>query len=140
MYYFAYGSNMNHQQMHERCPGSKFIRRVILKGYKFVYDGHSKNRAGAVANIIKSKSSRVLGGLYEISKEDFTNLDVYEGFPDNYDRMVVEIQDEENTISNVMVYFRKWKRRGKPSMLYRKIVTQGAKDCGLPDDYIMNNL
>jgi cation transport regulator ChaC len=43
MYYFAYGSNMYHDQMHQRYP-NKHIKRAYLKGYKFVYDGNSSKR------------------------------------------------------------------------------------------------
>ena len=54
MYYFAYGSNMNHEQMKKRCPSGKFITRALLSGYKYVYDGYSSSGKGAVSNIIKS--------------------------------------------------------------------------------------
>ena len=53
-YYFAYGSNMNHKQMKSRCPDSHFLKRAYLEGYKFAYDGYSKTRNGAVANIIET--------------------------------------------------------------------------------------
>jgi len=66
MYYFAYGSNMNHKQMKLRCPGSKFKKKVYLAGYKFVYDGYSNTWNGPVGNIIKSKNSKVWGGLFKI--------------------------------------------------------------------------
>ncbi|MFC1553161.1 gamma-glutamylcyclotransferase family protein [candidate division KSB1 bacterium] len=138
--YFAYGSNMLHQQMKERCPGSKFIKQAFLIGYKFVYDGNSKKCAGAVGNIVKSKNSKVYGGLYEINEENLIALDGYEGYPNNYDRMEVEIEDNEDKIYEAKVYFRKWKRRGKPSSLYRKIVIMGARECGISDEYISKYL
>lgn len=61
MYYFAFGSNMNHKQMKERCPNSKFIKRVYLENYKFVYDGYSYTRRGPVANIVESQEEIVWG-------------------------------------------------------------------------------
>ncbi len=70
MYYFAYGSNMNHKQMKKRYPNSKFIKRAFLEGYEFVYDGYSAILKGAVANIIKSPSDKVWGGLFEINEDD----------------------------------------------------------------------
>lgn len=70
--YYAYGSNMNHKQMKERCPDSRFLKRVYLKGYRFVYDGYSVIRKGPVANIIETKNGDdvVWGGLFEISEND----------------------------------------------------------------------
>lgn len=51
-YYFAYGSNMDINQMKDRCPDAEFMNVAYLKGYRFVYDGYSKKRRGAVANIV----------------------------------------------------------------------------------------
>lgn len=86
MLYFAYGSNMNHMQMRQRCPSSKYIKRVCLKDYKFVYDGYSSKRGGAVANVVKLRDNVVWGGLFEINKDNLAALDCYEGYPDSYDR------------------------------------------------------
>ena len=60
--YFAYGSNMNHEQMMLRCPSAIFLKRARLENHKFVYDGYSKKRNGAVANIIKSSGDIAWGG------------------------------------------------------------------------------
>jgi len=124
--------------MNERYPGNKFIKRVFLDGYKFVYDGNSER--GAVGNIIKSKNSKVYGGLFEITEENLAALDGSDGYTDNYNRMDIEVVDDENNSYQAFVYFRKWKRRGTPSPLYRKIVIMGARECELPEDYIANNL
>ncbi|BCV02065.1 MAG: hypothetical protein CM15mV49_290 [uncultured marine virus] len=36
-YYFAYGSNMNHEHMKMRCPKSKYLGTFELPGYKLVF-------------------------------------------------------------------------------------------------------
>ena len=36
MLYFAYGSNLSHQQMKGRCTESKYVQAHILKGYKLL--------------------------------------------------------------------------------------------------------
>jgi len=131
---------MHHQQIQERCLGSKFIKRVFLKGYKFVYDGYSKKRAGSVANIVKSEGDTVCGGLFEIKKEHLKSLDGYEGEPYSYSRKEFNIEDEDSNNITAIVYFREGRELGTPSELYRKIVIQGARDCGLSDKYIADNL
>ena len=75
MKYFAYGSNLNHKQMAERCPDSKFLKRVFLENYRFIFDGYSTRWDGAPENIEPSVSDMVWGGLYEISEKDLANLD-----------------------------------------------------------------
>ena len=102
MYYFAYGSNLNHKQMNCRCPYSKFVKRVYLVNYKFVYDGYSKKREGAVANVLESADSIVWGGLYEISKSDLENLDKFEGYPNIYNRKELQVEDDQGNIYQLL--------------------------------------
>ena len=38
MFYFAYGSNLNHKQMKKtRCIGSKYIKNFLLKDYELSF-------------------------------------------------------------------------------------------------------
>ena len=82
MLYFAYGSNLNHQQMKVRCKGSTFIKAINLKGYVLTF--RSKYRA---ADIDKKKNSKVVGGLFNITKSDEKKLDIYEDYPKLYKKM-----------------------------------------------------
>jgi len=137
MHYFAYGSNMNSAQMADRCHGSRFIEKVFLKDFKFVYDGYSKKRNGAVGNIIEHKGDVVWGCLFEITEDDLKALDEYEGYHSNsYDRKEFKVQNEKGNTYFAISYFRIGKEIGKPSQEYRQIVVQGARNCGLPRFYI----
>ena len=131
---------MNHEQMRQRCPSSKYIKRAYLESYKFVYDGYSKSRKGAVANIIEEKGAVVWGGLFEIDQNDLASLDIYEGYPISYDRKTIKGKDENKNIYEAIGYFRKGKSIGTPADDYRNVVLQGARDCNLPDEYIKNNI
>lgn len=140
MYYFAYGSNMNHEQMKKRCPSARFLTRVKLIDYEFVYDGYSDTRKGAVGNVIKSEGYIVEGGLFEVDELCISQLDRYEGYPRAYDRQILEVKDDNNIIYQAYVYLRQAREIGKPSEEYRNIVLQGAKDCGLTEQYIIDFL
>ncbi len=133
--YFAYGSNMNFLQMRERCPGSSFIGKATLDSFKFVYDGTSK-KGGAVANIVKEGDEFVLGGLYKINDSHLKSLDDYEGYPTSYDKKEFLVQTEDNKTFSAIMYLRTGKQVGEPRSQYRQIVLQGAKDCGLSEEYI----
>lgn len=140
--YFAYGSNMSHAQMQRRCPGAKFMSVVRLDGYKFVYDGWTELRQGPVGNIIPDETSFVLGGLYEISDENIKALDAIEMSNMDYlkssELVVHDMDDKEYT--GVIAYWRLPEKLGTPTDDYRNIILKGAKDCGLPADYIAANL
>ena len=99
---------MNHDQMNERCSNSKFIKRVILKDYRFVYDGFSDKRAGSVANIIPSRKRTVHGGLFEIKEVDLASLN---GHETNYKQAKLDVVDEEgNSFNAVVIWPRKVKK------------------------------
>jgi len=141
MYYFAYGSNMNHQQMKERCPGSRFLGRAYLKNYKLVYDGYSKVAwKGPVANVIEYPGAWSGVGLFDVSTENITALDVFEGYPTAYDRKELEVFDDKNGAFKAYVYLREGKPAGVPSAKYRGVILAGAADCGLPEEYIKSSL
>lgn len=80
-YYLAYGSNLNEQQMKERCPGAKIVGKAIIKNYRlsFRYNGNSlapKKRL----TIDKAEGFEVPVMVYIINKEDERVLDRKEGF------------------------------------------------------------
>ena len=43
-YYFAYGSNMNLDQMAYRCPAASVVENVRLDGYRLTFCGRGKGR------------------------------------------------------------------------------------------------
>ena len=140
MFYFAYGSNMSHQQMKERCPGAKFLFRAKLDGYLFQYDGRSQKRKGAVANVVLGGDGAVWGGVFEINADNLSALDCYEGYPNSYNRTDLDTKDNKGTTYKAIVYFRTGKDLGRPSEVYREIILRGAQDCGLPEEYIQSFL
>ena len=136
MLYFAFASNMHQDQMKRWCPASRFLRAAVLDGFRFVYDGFSVTWDGAVGNIVKSDNERVWGALYEITERDRLTMDAFEGYPRNYDHRDVDVKDREGAVYRAMTYFRTGRPLGKPHPDYERIVIDGAKQCGLPDEYI----
>jgi len=140
MYYFGYGSNMNHGQMKKRCPEARYVKRVFLENYKFVYDGHSNKRKGAVGNIVKSGGQIVWGGLFEIGEKCRDELDRCENYPIDYDRKYFNVTDDNESEFKAIVYLREPRLLGEPSPEYKKTIERGAEDCSLPADYIKKYL
>jgi len=124
--------------MSERCPGSKFIKKALLRGYRFVYDGYSTCRNGSVANIIDSSDDIVWGGLFEITKKHLKTLDACEGYPNSYQRKEANVEDESGNVYSAIIYYRTGEKPGDPDPKYIKIVAKGARDCGINENYICN--
>lgn len=78
-YYFAYGSNMNLDQMAYRCPAASVVEKVKLEGYRLTFCGRGKG--SGVATILPEEGSQVEGVLWKITPECEKSLDFYEGYP-----------------------------------------------------------
>lgn len=82
-FYLAYGSNLNVEQMKQRCPGAVMIGMTWLEDYRITFRG---NPRFGVANIEPRKGSRVPVGIWSITQGDERSLDRYEGYPSLYDK------------------------------------------------------
>ena len=127
MLYFAYGSNLNHHQMTNRCSGARFIKKHTLKGYKLCFSHKTNHSIYGHANIIKNKKSKVDGALWYINKKDEKELDWYEGVDYNY------YQKKYFTLKGkkVLVYIQKIYYFKKPNSTYLHTIIDGYKDCFL---------
>ena len=122
MFYFAYGSNLNHFQMKRRCKDSIFIKKINLKNFRLTF--RSKYRA---ADIESKKNSIVPGGLFEISKSDEKKLDIYEDFPILYKKYYFLYEGKK-----IMTYTMTKKTSFRfPTQRYLNVVKRGYKDCKL---------
>jgi gamma-glutamylcyclotransferase len=138
MYYFAYGSSMEHNQMsRERCAGALFLGPARLAGFWFVFDGFSPRWKGAMANVVPSPEDEVWGGLFEITEYHLRSLDQYLGCPKIYTRSIFEIErlGMKDKVKS-WVYLREPQAAGFPSKGYLAAVLKGARDCILPESYI----
>lgn len=69
--YFAYGSNINVEQMKRRAPGAVVVLALELKGWELVFRG--------VADIVPKRGSSVHGLIWRLTPEDEDALDAFEG-------------------------------------------------------------
>ena len=131
MLYFAYGSNLHHSQMKQRCKDSLFIKKIKLKNFRLTF--RSKYRA---ADIESKKNSYVLGALFEISKSDEVKLDIYEDYPILYRKYYFTYYGKK-----VMTYTMTKKTLFTfPTERYLNIVKKGYNDCKLDKKYLKKAL
>jgi gamma-glutamylcyclotransferase len=81
--YFAYGSNLDKEQMQNRCPSSCFLCKALLENYKLAFTRKSTKRGGGVADIVESVGSRVWGVVYQLDERELESLDKREGYDPN---------------------------------------------------------
>ena len=128
MLYFAYASNLSKDYMLSRCPESKPIKKVLLKNYSLVFN--------QLADIIPQEDGLVLGALYVVSKQELEELDKLEGYPDLYDREVVEVEDAKGNKYDAVAYTMVEKDIELPPDHYYKILLKGYEDWDIPKEHL----
>ena len=130
--YFAYGSNLNREQMRWRCPDAEPVRPCYVRGYRLAERKY--------ADIEKDDRSVVYGALYSITAADLAALDRYEGYPDGYTRRKVAVVLENGLIETALAYMMtpscRARLEGLPySPSYRRICSDGAASWDIPDAF-----
>ena len=139
MFYFAYGSNMNLDQMRERRVSYENSRRALLRDYKLGFTKTSKRYNAGVADIVESKGNFVEGVLYEVTEEGMANLDKFEGIEQNvYKRVKVVVQLESGEELETITYkiINEDKPFIPPAKEYMDKIIKGAETHRLSKNYI----
>jgi hypothetical protein len=148
MLYFAFGSNLDPEQMRQRCPAHRQIGVAVLRDHKLVFPIFSESWDGGVASLQLSHGNDVWGVLHELGEEDLRALDACEGFrgpgdPHNlYERQHVWVElvrPEDGSVPRRVkaeAYLAHTANPSAPSRRYMEAVQRGARAHKLPDDYI----
>ena len=125
--YFAYGSNLNLNQMAHRCPTAKVVGAGMLNGYKLIF-----NR---VASIELDASQSVPVGIWEIDEYCEASLDLYEGYPRLYRKEKVYVRFDGQEVEG-MIYIMNSTGKKPPSNSYYQTIRTGYRDIGLDGKYL----
>jgi gamma-glutamylcyclotransferase (GGCT)/AIG2-like uncharacterized protein YtfP len=148
MLYFAYGSNLDPEQMRARCPGHHVVGMASLQDYRLAFPLFSSDWGGGVAGLVRAHGEKVWGIVYELTDADLAALDDYEGWrgPGDqhnlYDRDAVTLDlvrpDDGSVPRRVRAhtYLPRAFNPSPPSRRYLDTVLRGARHHRLPDDYV----
>lgn len=149
VHYFAYGSNMNMEDLNEWCRRKSYNRVepishgiAHLGGYKLAFNYLSTSRRSNALNIMISPDESVCGVLFELEKEDFEKISEKEqGLRKElapYKKIPVTVEVEGEKIEALTFKVRKKYETDfrEPISDYLKIVVEGARDFGLLEECI----
>lgn len=137
--YFAYGSNLDLDQMRWRCPGSALVGRGKLDGLRLAFAGHSKSWGGAVATVVPERGAACDGLVFACTPSDVQRLDACEGFPYVYDRRRLTVRLDDGSTARAWVYFLPLSRkRGAPSDDYLSQIWSAYKRQGFDLDALID--
>ncbi len=126
--YFAYGSNINLEQMVYRCPDAQVVGPVALEGYELLF------RGSGVATIGPKEGSTVHGLLWRLTPDCERSLDRYEGYPHLYGKQPVTVRDAQGRELTVMAYVmsERYRAPAVPPTSYYQGILEGYRQSGLP--------
>ncbi len=129
LWYFAYGSNLDQEQMAWRCPLARPVGRLTLTDWALEFRG--------VATIVPCPGKSVDGAVYAVTPADERALDLYEGYrrsaPQSglYRREYLSAVDRAGELHPLMFYVMNREKVSAPSGGYLATIRQGFQDWGL---------
>jgi len=141
---FAYGSNMEWEQMRERCHSARFVGIAALPKHRLAFTRRSENRGCGVADAVPDEDRDLWGVVYEIDSQDVGSLDASEGFRPGRarnayrreERQVFADGDKSRPLT-VFIYFAEPQGSPPPpNSKYKRLILSGARHWHLPDKYI----
>jgi gamma-glutamylcyclotransferase (GGCT)/AIG2-like uncharacterized protein YtfP len=136
MRYFAYGSNMSSGELRRYCPGARFVAVASLRDYRLDFTRYSAKRGGGVADIVAHPGESVWGILWDVPDDELPALDRKEGVPVAYRRVDVTVEAMGEHVAAVAHAVVDKEPSQPPSRDYLDLLLAGAREFGLPDDYV----
>ena len=139
LWYFAYGSNMSRAIFAER----RGLRPTAalwgwLEGWRLCFDLPVGPGERGVANVLPFAGARACGVLYRITADEAEHLDHTEGVQGGfYRRVEVVIAANNGERITAFTYHSTYSSAGrKPSARYMGLLLDGAREHGLPREYV----
>lgn len=128
MFYLAYGSNLNVEQMRYRCPDATIVGTAVIKDYRLMFKG---SQTGAYLTIEPEVGCSVPVAVWKVSERDIASLDRYEGYPTFYYKKTMNVYCSDGHRHKSFVYIMHEDRvLGIPSEYYVRTCIDGYRSFG----------
>ncbi len=133
--YAAYGTNMDPDQMVQRCPHSPVRGSGWLAGWRLTFGGEEVGWEGSLATIVEEPGSAVYVMLYDVTRTDEEQLDSWQGAPlSTYSKIKVRVSTLDGDVL-AWTYVLNAYEGGLPSARFLGLIAEAAEAAGAPDDY-----
>lgn len=134
---FAYGSNMLTERMTRRASSARPIAPAFLERFALRWHKRSKDGSGKCSIEETGRHEDVVWGvLYELNSADKIKLDEFEGLGKGYGERRVTVSSQGKNHSVLAYYATSVDPNVRPYSWYREMVVAGAREHGLPTEYI----
>ncbi len=131
--YFAYGSNLDPEQMASRCPSARVAFPAQLADHRLDFTYFSARWSGGSADVVRHFGDSVWGIVYELDAAELQRLDRFEG---GYQRVFLPVRDDQERGRSVISYEVPLKRSFRPTTRYIQKLLLWGEHWGLPQTYL----
>lgn len=141
---FAYGSNMDTARLRSRVGECSFLGIATLPRHTLCF--HKRSTDGTAkcnAYFTGDEGDYVTGVLFEVPEERKPDLDKIEGLGNGYHEQVVKVRLADGSTREAFAYIADQTHidnSRKPAAQYRGYVERGAREHGLPEEYILRHI
>lgn len=139
MKYFSFGSNMSTPRLAARVPSATFDTVARLEGHVLKFRKRSNMDGSAKCDIVETanRNDRVWGVVFDIDAGEKFDLDRAEGLGYGYEEKRVELTGTNGRKIHAFTYYATdIDENRKPYTWYTEHVLRGAKEHGLPAEYV----
>ena len=134
---FSYGINANIQNVKWRLPKwSGKWEPAVLANFQMSFSKQYTKGGSTFCNIRPKLDHEVVGVLLYCDKASFRKLDIFEGYPEHYQRVLVQVYVDGFELVEAWAYTSRHVGSGAPSKEYYNGVLQGLAEIGAPVEYI----
>ncbi len=137
MFYFAFGSNLNHHRLHQRIGDYEQIGIGYLAGHKLVFNKCGGDGSGK-CTVVENQDHDVWGTICQLNTEQKLKLDYFEGVGHGYNVVFKNIVMQDQTIK-ALLYQAQLDAMDDglaPFDWYKEFVLTGARHHRFPDEYV----
>jgi gamma-glutamylcyclotransferase len=140
-YYFAYGSNMNKEQLRSRGARPLSVAVASLPDHRIAFHGYSKTWDGGLETVASAPGREVWGVIYTLTLSDADRLDTWQDVrldgTGAYFLFPTRVTATEGKTHPVLMYKKDiLGAPQRPSREYLDFIVQGALEHGLPPSYV----
>lgn len=138
VYYIAYGSNLNYENISSWCQNAEIIGKSILHGYKLAFKGSADRYS--YLTLEHDENEAVPIGIYKLKQSDIKMLDKYESFPELYSKEYLDVLVDGKKIKVLVYVMNKKFDYHIPNDMYFQTCVDGYEDFGFDVKYLEDAL
>ncbi len=136
--YFAYCTLLDTEEMKRFCPNAQPVVVARLSGQRVAFDHYGADQLGGGCNLHEEAGHQLYGLVYDLSDEEFDELDRISGVDRGYYERVpfIVTRGDGGEISAATYVMPKPGGPFRPTSAYTRPILTGAAALDLPSDYL----